>query len=462
MKPSIPKGTRDFTPSEVNLRDFVKGKIKSNFELFGFEPIETPSFEKLEVIADKHVNDGEQLIFKILSNGEKLSKADLNSLQKQNYSKFANSISEKALRYDLTVPFSRYVVQHQNEITFPFKRYQIQTVWRADRPQYGRFQEFLQCDADIIGSNSLWQEIELCMLYDRIINDLALKGVCLRINNRKILYGFAKLLGFENRFNDFTIILDKLDKINIDGVTKELKKQNFSKDKIQILKEFILLEGTNKFKLEKIRKAFKDSKISLEGIDEQNFIIKNLEESGGFESIDLKFDLSLARGLTYYTGTIFELTLPNFPEIGSIGGGGRYDNLTENFGKKNLSGVGISIGFERVLMVLQKFKLFPKDVNNSVQVLIANFGSKTALICNSILKGLRAKGVKSEFYPDDSKLKKQLSYANSKKIEYVVLLGDVELQNKEFVLKNMYDGSQANFKISQLESVILSKLKKFN
>ena len=253
-----------------------------------------------------------------------------------------------------------------------------------------------------------------------------------------------------------------MDKINIDGVTKELKKQNFSKDKIQIIKEFILLEGTNKFKLEKIRKAFKDSKISLDGIDEQNFIIKNIEEGGGFESINLKFDLSLSRGLTYYTGTIFELTLPNFPEIGSIGGGGRYDNLTENFGKKNLSGVGISIGFERVLMVLQKFKLFPKDVNNSVEVLIANFGSKTALICNSILKELRAKGVKSEFYPDDSKLKKQLSYANSKKIEYVVLLGDLELQNKEFVLKNMYDGSQANFKISQLESVILSKLKKFN
>ncbi len=459
MKPSIPKGTRDFTPSEVYLRNFLKEKIKLNFELFGFEPIETPSYEKLEVIGGKYGNDGEQLIFKILSNGEKLSKADLDSFTKQNYSKFADSISEKALRYDLTVPFSRYVVQHQNEITFPFKRYQVQKVWRADRPQFGRFQEFLQCDADIIGSNSLWQEIELCMLYDKIVNDLGLKGVSLRINNRKILYGFSKLLGFENRFSDFTIILDKLDKIKIEGVTKELVRQNFSKDKIQIIKEFMLLDGTNKFKLEKIRKVFEDSNINLEGINEQNFIIDNIEKSGGFKSIDLKFDLSLARGLSYYTGTIFELTFPNFPDIGSIGGGGRYDNLTSNFGRKNLSGVGISLGFERVFMVMQKFKLFPKDLSNRMQVLIANFGPKTALICNSILKKLRAKGVKSEFYPDDTKLKKQLSYANSKKIEYVVLLGEEELTNEEFVLKNMNDGTQAIFKISRIESIVLSKLK---
>ena len=462
MKPSIPKGTRDFTPSEVYLRDFVKEKIKSNFELFGFEPIETPSFEKLEVIADKYGDDGDQLIFKILSNGEKLSKADLDSFNDQNYSKFANSISEKALRYDLTVPFSRYVVQHQNELTFPFKRYQVQTVWRADRPQYGRFQEFLQCDADIIGSNSIWQEIELCLLYDKIIKDLGLKGVTLRINNRKILYGFTKLLGFENRFNDFTIILDKLDKIKIEGVTKELIKQNFSKDKIEIIKEFMLMKGTNKFKLKKIRKIFIDYKISLEGLNEQDFIIDNIDNSGGLESVDLKFDLSLARGLSYYTGTIFELTLPRIPDLGSIGGGGRYDNLTANFGKKSLSGVGISFGFERILMVLQKFKLFPKDINNHVHVLIANFGSNTTLICNSILKKLRDKGVKSEFYPDDSKLRKQLSYANSKKIEYVVLLGEEEFDNGEFVLKEMSKGTQDNYKISELESVILSKFKKIN
>lgn len=462
MKPSIPKGTRDFTPSEVYLRDFVKEKIKSNFELFGFEPIETPSFEKLEVIADKYGDDGDQLIFKILSNGEKLSKADLDSFNDQNYSKFANSISEKALRYDLTVPFSRYVVQHQNELTFPFKRYQVQTVWRADRPQYGRFQEFLQCDADIIGSNSIWQEIELCLLYDKIIKDLGLKGVTLRINNRKILYGFTKLLGFENRFNDFTIILDKLDKIKIEGVTKELIKQNFSKDKIEIIKEFMLMKGTNKFKLKKIRKIFNDYKISLEGLNEQDFIIDNIDNSGGLESVDLKFDLSLARGLSYYTGTIFELTLPRIPDLGSIGGGGRYDNLTANFGKKSLSGVGISFGFERILMVLQKFKLFPKDINNHVHVLIANFGSNTTLICNSILKKLRDKGVKSEFYPDDSKLRKQLSYANSKKIEYVILLGEEEFDNGEFVLKDMSKGTQDNYKISELESVILSKFKKIN
>ncbi len=459
MKPSIPKGTRDFSPSEVYLRNFVKEKIKSNFELFGFEPIETPSFEKLKILGGKYGNDGEQLIFKILSNGEKLSKADLDSFNNKNYSQFANSISEKALRYDLTVPFSRYVVQHQNELTFPFKRYQLQTVWRADRPQYGRFQEFLQCDADIIGSNSLWQEIELCLLYDKIIKDLGLTGVSLRINNRKILYGFSELFGFENRFNDFTTILDKLDKIKFEGVANELTKQNFPKDKIEKIKEFMSLEGTNKFKIDKISKAFKNSKISKEGLNEQNFIIDKIEESGGLDSIDLKFDLSLARGLSYYTGTIFEITLPNFPDIGSIGGGGRYDNLTENFGRKNLSGVGISFGFERVMMALQKFKLFPKSLNNRVQVLIANFGSKTATICNSILKKLRAKGINSEFYPEDCKLKKQLSYANNKKIEYVVLLGEDELKNEEFILKNMNEGTQENFKISQLESIILTNLK---
>ena len=459
MKPSIPKGTRDFTPSEVGLRNYLKEKIKLNFELFGFEPIETPSFEKLEIIAGKYGNDGEQLVFKILSNGEKLSKADLDSLGKKNYSRFANSISEKALRYDLTVPFSRFVVQHQNQLVLPFKRYQIQKVWRADRPQYGRFQEFLQCDADIVGSYSLWQEIELCMLYDRIISDLGLNGVLLKINNRKILYGFSKLLGFEKRFNDFTLILDKLDKVGVEGVKSELSKQNFSNKKIELLEEFIQLEGTNKFKLEKIRKAFKDAKIDIEGLDEQKFIIENIKEIGGFESIDLKFDLSLARGLNYYTGTIFELIIPNFREIGSIGGGGRYDNLTESFGKKNLSGVGISIGFERLMMVMQEFKLFPDDVNNRVQILIANFGSKTAMICNTILKNLRSNGVKSEFYPDNAKLKKQLSYANAKKVEYVILLGDEELENEEFILKNMNDGAQNKFKISQVESIVLSKLK---
>lgn len=459
MKPSIPKGTRDFTPSEVGLRNYLKEKIKLNFELFGFEPIETPSFEKLEILAGKYGNDGEQLVFKILSNGEKLSKADLDSFGKKNYSRFANSISEKALRYDLTVPFSRFVVQHQNQLILPFKRYQIQKVWRADRPQYGRFQEFLQCDADIVGSYSLWQEIELCMLYDRIISDLGLNGVLLKINNRKILYSFSKLLGFEKRFNDFTLILDKLDKVGVEGVKSELSKQNFSNKKIELLEEFIQLEGTNKFKLEKIRKAFKDSKIDIEGLDEQKFIIENIKEIGGFESIDLKFDLSLARGLNYYTGTIFELIIPNFREIGSIGGGGRYDNLTESFGKKNLSGVGISIGFERLMMVMQEFKLFPDDVNNRVQILIANFGSKTAMICNTILKNLRSNGVNSEFYPDNAKLKKQLSYANAKKVEYVILLGDEELENEEFILKNMNDGAQNKFKISQVESIVLSKLK---
>jgi histidyl-tRNA synthetase len=300
------------------------------------------------------------------------------------------------------------------------------------------------------------------MLYDRIIKDLGLKGVLLRVNNRKILYGLSKLLGFENRFNEFTIILDKLDKINIEGVKSELIKQNFSGHKIDILEEFIVLEGSNNFKLEKIKNAFKDSDINLEGIDEQNFIIENIQKIGGLESIDLKFDLSLARGLSYYTGTIFELVIPNFPEIGSIGGGGRYDNLTENFGKKNLSGVGISIGFERVIMALDKYKLFPKEINHQVQILILNFGNNTALICNSILKKIRDLGIKSEFYPDNAKLKKQLSYANTKKIKYVVLLGDEEFKNEEFILKNMNKGTQENYKISQIDSVILSKLKKTN
>tara|TARA_B100000925_G_C21996918_1_gene469376 strand:- start:905 stop:2287 length:1383 start_codon:yes stop_codon:yes gene_type:complete len=460
MKPSIPKGTRDFSPSEVNLRNFVKEKIKSTFEIFGFLPIETPSFEKLDVIMGKYGDDGEKLIFKILSNGEKLSKADLDSLDKKKYSRFANSISEKALRYDLTVPFSRYVVQHQNDLTFPFKRYQLQNVWRADRPQFGRFQEFLQCDADIVGSVSLWQEIELCMLCDKIIQDLNINSVSLRINNRKILFGFSKLLGFENRFNEFTLILDKLDKINIDGVINELTNKNFTTAKIKILESFLSIKGTNNFKLDKIKEAFVDSKINTEGLEELNFIIDTIEEIGGLESIDLKFDLSLARGLSYYTGTIFELVISSFPEIGSIGGGGRYDNLTASFGKNDFSGVGISIGFERLMMVLDKFKLFPKEVNGDVEVLIANFGSDTATICNSILKMIRSKGVKSEFYPYNAKLKKQLSYANSKKIKHVILIGDQEVKSKEFILKSMEDGTQKKHKISQLESILFSKLKR--
>ena len=459
MKPSIPKGTRDFSPKEVNLRNFVKEKIKSNCEIFGFLPIETPSMEKLEVLTGKY-GDGEKLIFKILSNGEKLSKADLESLGEKKYSKFANSISEKALRYDLTVPFSRYVVQHQNDLTFPFKRYQLQSVWRADRPQYGRFQEFLQCDADIVGTVSNWQEIELCMLYDKIIQDLCINGVTLRINNRKILYGFSKLLGFDNRFNEFTLILDKLDKISIDGVINELTNKNFDKQKIKKIEYFLSVDGTNKFKLEKINEAFVDSKINLEGLRELNFIIDTIEKIGGLESIDLKFDLSLARGLSYYTGTIFELVVSSFPEVGSIGGGGRYDNLTASFGKKNLSGVGISIGFERLMMVLDKFKLFPREVNGSLEVLIANFGSHTALICNSILKMIRSKGIKSEFYPVHDKLKKQLSYANNKNIKYVIIIGDEETKAEEFILKSMKDGTQKKHKMSQLESILLSNLKK--
>ncbi len=460
MKPSIPKGTRDFSPQEVNLRNFVKEKIKYNFEIFGFLPIETPSMEKLEVLTGKYGDDGEKLIFKILSNGEKLSKADLESLGEKKYSKFANSISEKALRYDLTVPFSRYVVQHQNDLTFPFKRYQLQSVWRADRPQYGRFQEFLQCDADIVGTVSNWQEIELCLLYDKIIQDLCINGVTLRINNRKILYGFSKLLGFDNRFNEFTLILDKLDKISIDGVINELTNKNFDKQKIKKIEHFLSVDGTNKFKLEKINEAFVDSKINLEGLRELNFIIDTIEKIGGLESIDLKFDLSLARGLSYYTGTIFELVVSSFPEVGSIGGGGRYDNLTASFGKKNLSGVGISIGFERLMMVLDKFKLFPKEVNGSLEVLIANFGSHTSLICNSILKMIRSKGIKSEFYPVHDKLKKQLSYANNKNIKYVIIIGDEETKAEEFILKYMKDGTQKKHKMSQLESILLSNLKK--
>ena len=320
----------------------------------------------------------------------------------------------------------------------------------------------MQCDADIIGSLSLWQEVELCMLYDKIIKDLGIKGVTLKINNRKILYGLSKLLGFEDRFNEFTLILDKLDKIKIDGIIREFENKNFSKQKIKLLEEFLLLQGTNSFKIEIIEKAFTNSKINLEGLEDQKFIIENIDKMGGLDSIDLQFDLSLARGLSYYTGTIFELVISDFPEIGSIGGGGRYDNLTESFGNKNLSGVGISIGFERIFMVLQKLKLFPKDLNNYVQVLIANFGSQTAMLGNSILKKIRAKGIRSEFYPDDVKLKKQLSYANNKNIEYVVLLGDIEIKNREFILKKMSDGTQENYKISQIESVILNILQKKN
>ncbi|MGB2152794.1 MAG: histidine--tRNA ligase, partial [Flavobacteriaceae bacterium] len=370
MKPSIPKGTRDFSPKEVAQRSYLKNILSSSFEKYGFEPIETPSFEKTSTLLGKYGEEGDRLIFKILNSGEKLKKADLDALANQKLATFSNSLSEKALRYDLTVPFARYVVQHQNDISFPFKRYQIQPVWRADRPQHGRFQEFFQCDADIVGSKSLWQEVELCGLYDDVFHRLQLNGVLLKINNRKILAGIAEVLGASERIIDFTVALDKLDKIGQEGVINELLSKGFSEDSVNKVLPLMGLTGDFNSKLNLLSDFLEGSEQGIEGVEELRFVVDMVTQLG-LKSIELDIDVTLARGLNYYTGCIFEVVAPEGIKMGSIGGGGRYDDLTAGFGLKDTSGVGISFGFDRIYLVLEELNLFPKSAQKSTQVLFA-------------------------------------------------------------------------------------------
>ena len=457
MKPAIPKGTRDFSPNEVAKRNYLKATLQEAFENFGFQPIETPSFEKSSTLLGKYGEEGDRLIFKLLNSGEKLKKADLEALKANQLGRFSNSLSEKALRYDLTVPFARYVVQHQNDISFPFKRYQIQPVWRADRPQHGRFQEFYQCDADIVGSTSLWQEVELCQLYDTVFSALGLTGCSLKINNRKILAGIVEVLGVENQFIDFTVGLDKLDKIGKEGVYSELSSKGFSQNALDQLDPLLDFTGSNDELLQLLSALLASSEIGKKGIEEVQFVLTQVNQLG-LNATTLDLDITLARGLNYYTGCIFEVSAPAGVKMGSIGGGGRYDDLTAGFGLKNVSGVGVSFGFDRIYLVLETLDLFPPSVIRSTQVMFANFGAETAGLIQSFIRQLRIKKIRTEFYPDGVKMKKQMSYANQKDIPFVVLIGSEEKAQGHALLKNMESGEQTSISLENLISALENQL----
>lgn len=454
QKPSIPKGTRDFSPVEVAKRNYIFQKIQSEFRNFGFQPIETPSFENSDTLMGKYGEEGDRLIFKILNSGDFLRKADSEAYEQKDSLRITPSISEKALRYDLTVPFARYVVQHQNEIEFPFKRYQIQPVWRADRPQKGRFREFYQCDADVVGSNSLWQEVEFVQLYDAVFTALGLEGVTIKINNRKILSGFAEVIGESDKLIDFTVALDKLDKIGEEGVKKEMLEKGISEAAIEKIQPIFNLEGDFGQKIEGLKEILATSETGKRGIEELQFIQDAISEMP-LKTAKLDLDVTLARGLNYYTGAIFEVGAPENVKMGSIGGGGRYDDLTGIFGLKNMSGVGISFGLDRIFLVLEELELFPETVTETTKVLFINFGEKEALYAMKAVKKLREQEVVAELYPDSAKMKKQMNYANKRDISFVVLAGDSEMQAEKFTLKNMKSGEQETVSFDELKRALV-------
>ncbi|EIJ40034.1 histidyl-tRNA synthetase [Galbibacter orientalis DSM 19592] len=441
QKPSIAKGTRDFTPEEVSKRNYIISTIKRHFETFGFLPIETPSFENSDTLMGKYGDEGDRLIFKILNSGDFLSKVDNALYEKKDANALTSKISEKALRYDLTVPFARYVVMHQNEIDLPFKRYQVQPVWRADRPQKGRFREFYQCDADVVGSKSLWQEVEFVQLYDAVFNSLKLEGITIKMNNRKILSGIAEVIGAKDKLIDFTVALDKLDKIGEDGVKREMLEKGISEEALTKVQPLFSFTGSNTDKLNSLRSLLETSEEGMKGVEELSFIMEAIATLG-LKTATLDLDVTLARGLNYYTGAIFEVSAPSEVKMGSIGGGGRYDDLTGIFGLKDVSGVGISFGLDRIYLVLEELNLFPEEVLESTKVLFLNFGETEALYCLKALKKLREVDVKSEMYPDDAKMKKQMNFANKRNIPFVVLAGSKEIQEEKFTLKNMKTGEQ--------------------
>ena len=438
QKPSIPKGTRDFGPVEMAKRNYIFDTIKEVYALYGFQQIETPAMETLQTLMGKYGEEGDKLLFKILNSGDYMNKVSDEDLHSLNSLKLAAKLCEKGLRYDLTVPFARYVVQHREELQLPFKRYQIQPVWRADRPQKGRYREFYQCDADVVGSDSLLNEVELMQIVDTVFTKFGVR-VCIKINNRKILTGIAEVIGEAEKIVDITVAIDKLDKIGPEKGNEELRNDGISEEAIEKLQPIISLSGSNEEKLEVISQVLAGSETGLKGVEETRFILDTLKTVGLDNEIEL--DLTLARGLNYYTGAIFEVKALDTP-MGSITGGGRYDNLTGIFGLPGLSGVGISFGADRIYDVLNALDLYPKEAVNSTQVLFINFGETETAYCLPIVGKLRQAGIRSEIFPDKAKMKKQMSYANAKNIPFVVLAGENEMAAGKVTLKNMESGEQ--------------------
>ena len=445
-KPSIPKGTRDFSPIEMAKRNYIFNTIKEVYALYGFEQIETPAMETLHTLMGKYGEEGDKLLFKVLNSGDYISKVTDEEMQERNSLKLATKLCEKGLRYDLTVPFARYVVMHRDELQLPFKRYQIQPVWRADRPQKGRYREFYQCDADVVGSDSLLNEVELMQIIDTVFTKFGIR-VQIKINNRKILSGIAEVIGEAEKIVDITVAIDKLDKIGIDNVNAELRDNGISEEAIAKLQPIISLSGTNEQKLDTIAEVLASSEIGLKGVEETRFILQTLQMAG--LNNEMQLDLTLARGLNYYTGAIFEVKALDTP-MGSITGGGRYDNLTGIFGMPGLSGVGISFGADRIYDVLNALNLYPQEAVNGTQVLFINFGEKETAYCFPIVSALRKAGIRTEIYPDAVKMKKQMSYANAKQVPFVVLVGENEMNAGKVTLKNMVTGEQSQVTVDEL------------
>lgn len=438
QKPSIPKGTRDFSPVEMAKRNYIFDTIREVYALYGFQQIETPAMETLQTLMGKYGEEGDKLLFKVLNSGDYLNKVSDEELCERNTLKLAARLCEKGLRYDLTVPFARYVVMHRDELQLPFKRYQIQPVWRADRPQKGRYREFYQCDADVVGSDSLMNEVELMQIVDTVFTRFGVR-VLIKINNRKILTGIAEVIGEADKIVDITVAIDKLDKIGIDNVNQELREDGISEESIEKLQPIINLTGTNAEKLQVIADVLASSETGLKGVEETKFILDTLEKVGLNNEIEL--DLTLARGLNYYTGAIFEVKALDTP-MGSITGGGRYDNLTGIFGMPGISGVGISFGADRIFDVLNTLDLYPKEAVCSTQLLFVNFGEKETEYCLPVVAKARQNGIRTEIYPDSAKMKKQMSYANAKGISFVAIAGENEIAEGKFTLKNMITGEQ--------------------
>ncbi len=438
-KPSIPKGTRDFSPEEMAKRNYIFNTIREVFYLYGFQQIETPSMENLSTLMGKYGEEGDKLLFKIQNSGDYFSGLTDEELLSRNAAKLASKFCEKGLRYDLTVPFARYVVMHRDEITFPFKRFQIQPVWRADRPQKGRYREFYQCDADVVGSNSLLNEVELVQMIDTVFQKFGIR-VSIKINNRKILTGIAEIIGEADKIVDITVAIDKLDKIGLDNVNAELASKGIPQEAIDKLQPIILLSGSNEEKLATLKNVLAASETGLKGVEESEFILKTIAGLGIKSEVEL--DLTLARGLNYYTGAIFEVKALDV-QIGSISGGGRYDNLTGVFGMDGMSGVGISFGADRIYDVLNQLDLYPKEAVNGTQLLFVNFGEAEAAYVLPILSQARAAGIRAEIYPDAAKMKKQMSYANAKMVPFVAIVGENEMKEGKVTLKNMASGEQS-------------------